>query len=362
MAQSDSLIGDYQKLRPTYEAFGSNIEQLIRSLLKAKNIEYFAIERRIKTGKSFEEKIGREDKNAKYKELSDVTDLCGIRIIAYLQEDCDKICKIIEDNFEIDEENSSDKEDELDPDKFGYLSTHYILELSKSRIQLPEFSAFKAIKAEVQVRTLLQHTWAAIDWKFRYKEEREAPKSLRRRLFRISALLEAADNEFSSVKSELDQLKKKYSSDIDKGRLDIPINVESLKSYVKNSQTAKDIFVAAGKGGITVNPTSPNNIPLVYSRVAKSAEIMGIKTLANFDEILSDLIPEGKDFFAYLANETEDERKKDKAATLVRPAVLLYGIMRFATTAQQKSIGKKYVMASGYLDAIMKYSAANKKA
>ena len=206
MTEAEVLITEFRSKRSLYEDFTNEISQLIATLLRVKKIDVSSIEPRTKSIASFEEKVLRDDKAGKYEQLLDVTDLSGIRIICFLEEDCSSVCRIIEDNFDIDRANSTDKSAELDENRFGYLSTHYVLSLNGNRSKLPEFARFQDLKAEIQVRTLLQHTWAAIDWKFRYKTEREAPKSLKRRLFRISALLEAADNEFSAVHHELKQL------------------------------------------------------------------------------------------------------------------------------------------------------------
>jgi putative GTP pyrophosphokinase len=56
------------------------------------------------------------------------------------------------------------------------------------------------IRAEIQVRTALQHAWSAVHHKLEYKSSTEAPPELRRRLFRLSALFELADEQFSELR------------------------------------------------------------------------------------------------------------------------------------------------------------------
>ena len=46
----------------------------------------------------------------------------------------------------------------------------------------------------------MQHAWAAISHALQYKNEYDAPKQLRRRLFRLSGLLELADEEFMTLR------------------------------------------------------------------------------------------------------------------------------------------------------------------
>jgi trimethylamine:corrinoid methyltransferase-like protein len=56
--------------------------------------------------------------------------------------------------------------------------------------------------AEVHVRTVLQHAWAAISHSLQYKKEDDVPAALRRRLNRLAALLELADQEFTTLSAE----------------------------------------------------------------------------------------------------------------------------------------------------------------
>lgn len=176
---AEALVTRFAAVRPTYEAFTNNISQLLATLLRSKHIEYLAIEPRTKSIESFKGKIDRPAKKGKYDELESVTDLSGIRIIAYYQKDVDAICKLIERNFMIDQDNSGDKNAILAPDRFGYLSIHFIISHNKEREQLPENAAFAGFKAEIQIRTVLQHAWAVLDRKLRYNNEADIPREVR---------------------------------------------------------------------------------------------------------------------------------------------------------------------------------------
>jgi putative GTP pyrophosphokinase len=67
-----------------------------------------------------------------------MTDLIGLRIITYYREDVTRIGEVLKGEFLIDEKNSVDKMAALDPDRFGYLSMHYIASLSPTRRKLAE--------------------------------------------------------------------------------------------------------------------------------------------------------------------------------------------------------------------------------
>ena len=56
--------------------------------------------------------------------MDDVTDLVGIRVITYFADDVNAIAQVIENEFEIDSQNSTDRREALEADRFGYLSLH----------------------------------------------------------------------------------------------------------------------------------------------------------------------------------------------------------------------------------------------
>jgi putative GTP pyrophosphokinase len=229
-----------------YQGFNRKLRDLFEELLKWEGIELAQIEWRTKSVESFVEKIRRKGKYTK--PLVEVTDLVGIRLIAYYTEDVGRIGGLIEHEFTIDRENSSDKSVSLDPDKFGYLSIHYVISLSSPRKELREWKDFADAKAEVQVRTVLQHAWAAIDHKLNYKNTLDVPKPLRRQLFRLSALLELADEEFSDLRRRIEEVQEHYALEVQKGELNLEINLDSLDAYLlsrnlfaKWEQTAEQI-------------------------------------------------------------------------------------------------------------------------
>ena len=107
--------------------------------------------------------------------------LYGARLITYFADEVEHLASLVETEFEIDRVNSVDKRQTQEPDRFGYLSVHYIAELKDTRTSLPEYRRFKGVKFEVQVRSILQHTWAEIEHDLQYKNVEAIPRELRRR-------------------------------------------------------------------------------------------------------------------------------------------------------------------------------------
>ena len=128
----------YRAARATYESMTMRLRALVADLITDAGIDVIQVEARTKTIESFEEKISRKGK--KYKNpLLDMTDLVGLRVITYYREDVARIGEVLSGEFQIDEKNSMDKAAALDPDRFGYLSVHYIASLSPARRKLAEF-------------------------------------------------------------------------------------------------------------------------------------------------------------------------------------------------------------------------------
>ncbi len=190
---------------------------------------------RAKTTDSFGKKVATKG----YQQpLVETTDLAGIRIILESLEHLERVCDLIKQEFSVDEEKSVDKQAQLEPNKFGYLSKHFIISLNPHRGGLREWSRFANLKAEIQVRTMLQHAWADIEHSLGYKNEIGIPENLKRRLFRLSALLELADQEFLEVIRLAKKNVTEYAEDLAKGELDLGLNIDSLRTYTRTSDEA----------------------------------------------------------------------------------------------------------------------------
>lgn len=228
------LTEDYKKNIKIYESCLSKTEGLIRELISQHGINYHKIEARIKDPIRLNEKIYRKEE--KYKSLLEITDLVGIRIITYFEDEVDKIASIIEAEFQIDKENSIDKR-KIEADRFGYKSLHFVAELSKQRKGLTEYKRFRDIKIEIQIRSILQHAWAEIEHDIGYKGELAIPDAFKRNFYRVAALLETADSEFVKIKDGLKQYEATIDDVIKKHPKDVEINAASLKSFILTNST-----------------------------------------------------------------------------------------------------------------------------
>jgi putative GTP pyrophosphokinase len=273
---------------PLYKEFASRLQGLLKELTHDLGTLIDKIEYRAKTVESFIGKIER--KSYKYKNpFTEITDLAGVRIITFYQESVPKIVDIIRREFEIDEENSLDKFDNLGADEFGYRSVHLIVLLSKSRSELKEWKRFAGLKAEIQVRSILQHAWANMSHKFDYKVTSQAPREIRRRLFRLSALLELADEEFKALLDQSQEITKGYQSEMSKGELNLPLNLDSLREFIHQRVDLRKwerFGINAGMERFSAPESARKYFPTGLEILLLTLQTVGISTIAEFERLL----------------------------------------------------------------------------
>lgn len=130
----------------------------------------------------------------------------------------------------------NDKSDLLDKSQtVGYRSVHYVVHLNTSRLALPEYSRFRGLVAEIQVRTILQHAWAEIEHDTRYKAVDVAPTAIARRFVALAGLLEIADREFQALQGSYERVSHEARQLVAQGRLnDVEVTPEVLRAYLDN--------------------------------------------------------------------------------------------------------------------------------
>ncbi|HEK0600306.1 hypothetical protein [Proteus terrae] len=269
------LIEEYKNNKHSYESLLIQTRHTITSLLRNTNIDVFSIESRLKDEESFKEKLQRK---SDYKVLGDIEDICGLRVICYYESDLQKLRELITENFDV--LSSSDKKEESDVDKFGYSSSHFIARFKDNWLQNPIYNNLGGLKFEIQIRTMLMHTWAAISHKTLYKNESDAPRHMRRTFGQLSALIELADEQFSRIK----EMKTEYQNSNKEA------NDEAFVHLELNSDTLLDLifkYFPKRKVNYADIPTVLNEIK-VYDSYVKDFEQRIKKCLPYLDDLERD--------------------------------------------------------------------------
>ncbi|HEB9316741.1 TPA: hypothetical protein RZK32_001016 [Campylobacter coli] len=243
----EKIVDEYKNKWELYESFRSILVEYINKLLdKAIEEGKFKLDRnaieiksRTKTIDSFKGKISRDDKKSKYKNpLEEVTDLVGVKILLTSLKDENDLYELlkIELKDNIDWENSVDKTQDIKKErKFGYLGRHLVISYDDKMLKLIEdkdkynSENFINFKAEIQIKTLLQHVWAEVEHKARYKAGEELDDDKKRYFDRLAALIEVADDLFKDLVEETEKINRKSRKRIDKEQDEISEQDETQK-------------------------------------------------------------------------------------------------------------------------------------
>lgn len=162
------------------------------------------VQTRAKSVSSFSEKLFRKPY---HNPCGEFTDLCGGRVIAHTIDKVDAVVTLLKKRFIIDAENSVDHTHRLKAKEFGYRSIHYIIKFTPDDFGHDYEDLYDLMKprAEIQVRTLLEHAWADISYGYAYKPGFTMPLQLERETSCVAALLEGADDMFLRIRSSLHQ-------------------------------------------------------------------------------------------------------------------------------------------------------------
>jgi ppGpp synthetase/RelA/SpoT-type nucleotidyltranferase len=178
---------------------------------------------RVKTVQSFAEKALRK-RDRHPDPVRQFTDLCGGRIITHLQSEVEAVCAFLRAHFTVDDANSGDALARLRRKEFGYRSVHYVVQFRPGAfptrlVPVEVADELHGLKAEVQVRTLLQHAWADVDHERLYRALFRVPEQMDRESARLAAAMETADEAFGRFAAALDEYRTDFSAGTDPAAL-----------------------------------------------------------------------------------------------------------------------------------------------
>lgn len=249
---------DFEKEKTAFRAYYDNniqllkdAEELFKSLVnsllsRAGNLEPPQVVSRLKDRDGSIEKFSRkyqarlEQRKTPYEIKDYIRDLIGLRVVCLYADDVPFVTETLKREFQVLDETNKTGRIESTEGTFGYKGSHLNLRINASRSSLPEYERFAGIQFEVQIRSTIQDAWSVLDHKLKYKKS--IPISLKRRINRLAALFELADEEFSSINGKNVELLKQ---------------AESALSGVTGEEHAGE---AAGRPAVAAKPALPLSV------------------------------------------------------------------------------------------------------
>jgi ppGpp synthetase/RelA/SpoT-type nucleotidyltranferase len=196
-----------------YEPYAHVLGRVLEAACRTA-IPQAVVQSRAKSITSFAEKCARRY-TACPDAVNQFTDLCGARVIVQTRDQVAAVCAFIRTSFCVIEED--DKGLRLAEDSFGYRDMHFVIQLEPTRchvlgITAKEQESIGSRRAEIQVRTWVQHAWADTLHDRMYKVKLKLPTEFRRIGALLAALMEDGDRTFSRLALDIDQMLANYSA------------------------------------------------------------------------------------------------------------------------------------------------------
>jgi ppGpp synthetase/RelA/SpoT-type nucleotidyltranferase len=245
----------YAALRPRYKSFAGTLQKVLEAAA-ARHAPLAIVQSRAKAVSSFAEKTLRKRKPGQgYDPVRQFTDLCGARVITHCRSEVNLVSRFIEGHFDVDWENSVDATQRLRPTEFGYRSVHYIVSFRRGVFPGDEIDvsvgddlypdAEAPMKAEIQVRTVLEHAWADLSHELTYKSSFRVPSPWLREIARVAALLEDVDATFERLHEGLRRYASNYGGYLGPDELEREISL--LQSVLEHDPENADLAQRVGK-------------------------------------------------------------------------------------------------------------------
>jgi len=196
----------YAEMQPELLDATDRFVALVTTLLDDAGINYLSVDGRAKGVSSFAAKadVSLDGQPLYADPLRDITDQIGVRVITYLHSDVVAVADLLRDQLTVLDDRDMGQETAKEG-RFGYASRHLLVSPDPARSTPAAFEVLRGRRAQVQVRTILQHAWAEFEHAIRYKGTipEEYVPDLDRRFTLAAGLLELADREFSLIRDRV---------------------------------------------------------------------------------------------------------------------------------------------------------------
>ena len=169
-------LSEYKETeRLLYKEFSKLVRRLLKPKIDQTEYNLHIIQARAKDVESLREKLVKANLLSSTTIEEEIKDLAGCRIIFYLDSDVQKFMssRIVQDVFKVITETYKvhHPKDEIKSSNDFYMADHFVIELSDNLSSTSEYSKFQGLRCEIQVCTILNHAYAAMNHKIYKKPE-----------------------------------------------------------------------------------------------------------------------------------------------------------------------------------------------
>lgn len=246
-----SQINSYCYSLPLYEQYCEILKKILTHIIGGYSSE-FMIEGKTKTIYGFIDEIFNSNINNS-NVTEEMNDLIGLKIILPNLDELNTVSKLMQKHFIIIKENEKSKTDKLELQE---LLKNFIVELNPksdlyNRLELHVPDEIFGLKAEIQIRTFLQHGWEVNKSGSFYKTEFKIPKPYIREFNRIKALLETADISLNTLIKKMRDYESSYGAYMSNER--IKDEIKKLELVYSANKNDFDIVHKIAKLAMAIN-------------------------------------------------------------------------------------------------------------
>jgi ppGpp synthetase/RelA/SpoT-type nucleotidyltranferase len=209
-----SFVTDYYANWVRYQRAAEQASVLVASILEESDLHADVIASRAKSPQSLRVKVFEGGyKNPRQQ----ISDLVGVRVITHYRDEVDPFKRALKGRLRIDEKRSPDKRVKLKPTEFGYRSVHLVAKLTDWDATKEEYRDLRDLWFEIQIRSLVEHAWAAVEHEVQYKAKIEYPREPKRQFAALAGTLELVDTQFELLRAVRDDLIREYATNYRNG-------------------------------------------------------------------------------------------------------------------------------------------------
>jgi hypothetical protein len=288
----EDWAAEYEGVRPTYDAFTDKLEDLLQDLLENEDVSYAWSYTWSMSESTFTHRLYDAHRHDQHFEdpLRELPNLAGVGFVAYDLDGARALGEIVERELAVDEEETISPADaatqnlNLASRGQSYAFPRYRVSLSSQRAGLPEWRPYEGLHANVDVQTLLQYVCERAHNDFPYEHAESYPAEAQQAVAQFAASLVAADADLSQVRSVLGELKDRYEEAVVRGDLDLDLNGESLRAYLRTSGRVQALVDTAVDAGLQREDSYVLDRPHLEDGVLWLVRHNGFRTLRAVDE------------------------------------------------------------------------------